>query len=178
MALCDTCDYRKFKCDSCLEKECDELIVKHNAEWKEKQDKRYQELHEEYKIEMEKIYAEREAAFETVLNNYRTLRNERLHQISCSPFIKYASFKTDRIREPITAEEQIECRMNPTTSRRIRLVFGAWRKENNIDGLTANDVLFYMTKEFGKPQKEGLWPTVKVFATDQDVLEWEADHDA
>jgi phage/plasmid-associated DNA primase len=93
-------------------------------------------------------------------------------------FDVYARFKTERIREPITAEEQLECRTNPLESKRVRLIIGQWRKENRIEGFTANDALDRMKDEFGEPEAGRFWPTIRMFSNDEDVAEWDKQHTA
>ena len=90
----------------------------------------------------------------------------------------YARFKTERIREPVTAEEQLECRTNPLESKRARLIIGQWRKDNRIEGFTANDALDRMKNEFGEPEAGRFWPTIRMFANDEDVAEWDKAHSA
>jgi len=88
----------------------------------------------------------------------------------------YARFKAERIREPVTVEEQLECRTNPIESKRIRLIIGQWRKENRIEGFTANDALDRIKNEFGEPEAGRFWPTIRVFSNDEDVVEWDKAH--
>jgi P4 family phage/plasmid primase-like protien len=91
-------------------------------------------------------------------------------------FDVYARFKAERIREPVTAEEQLESRTNPLESKRIRLIIGQWRKENRIEGFTANDALDRMKDEFGEPEAGRFWPTIRMFTNDEDVAEWDKTH--
>ena len=91
-------------------------------------------------------------------------------------FDVYARFKAERIREPVTAEEQLESRTNPLESKRIRLIIGQWRKENRIEGFTANDALDRMKDEFGEPEAGRFWPTIRMFTNDEDVAEWDKAH--
>lgn len=85
----------------------------------------------------------------------------------------YARFKAERIREPITPEEQLECRTNPLDSKRIRIIVNAWRKENRVDSLTANDALDRMKDEFGDPEAGRFWPTIMMFGSDEDIADYD-----
>ena len=92
-------------------------------------------------------------------------------------FALYAILKGDRIREPRTVEEILQCRVDPLNSKRIRLIIAAWKKENrhlaDINTFTANDALQYLESEFGAPENGKFWPTIKMFATDEDTLHWD-----
>ena len=88
-------------------------------------------------------------------------------------FDVYARFRAERIREPRTPEEQMDCRTNPLESKRIRLIVGAWKKENRVDNFSANDALDRMKDEFGDPEAGRFWPTIRMFATDEDVADWD-----
>lgn len=91
-------------------------------------------------------------------------------------FDVYARFKSERIREPVTAEEQLESRTNPLESKRVRLIIGQWKKENRIEGFTANDALDRMKDEFGEPEAGRFWPTIRMFTNDEDIAEWDKAH--
>jgi P4 family phage/plasmid primase-like protien len=91
-------------------------------------------------------------------------------------FDLYARFKAERIREPTTAEEQLEFRENPLESKRVRLVVNQWKKENHISNFTAETVLSRMADEYGEPDDRKFWPTLRVFASDEDVAEWDKAH--
>jgi len=93
-------------------------------------------------------------------------------------FDVYARFRAERIREPRTPEEQMDCRTNPLESKRVRLIVGAWKKENRVDNFTANDALDRMKDEFGDPEGGRFWPTIRMFATDEDVADWDKQHAA
>ena len=88
-------------------------------------------------------------------------------------FDVYARFKAERIREPRTAEEQLECRTNPLESKRIRIIVTQWKKDNRVDGFTANDALDRMKDEFGDPEMGRFWPSIMAFGSDEDVAEWD-----
>jgi len=89
----------------------------------------------------------------------------------------FARFETERIREPITAEEQMECRAGPIESGRIRQIFTQWRKENQVGGgITSDVVLNRLVAKYGEPDRNKYWPSLKVFASDEDVVEWDKEH--
>ena len=85
----------------------------------------------------------------------------------------YARFKSERIREPVSPEEQLECRTTPLESKRILIVLRQWIKDNRIVGFTANDALDRMKDDFGEPESGRYWPTIRVFSNDEDALEWD-----
>jgi P4 family phage/plasmid primase-like protien len=88
----------------------------------------------------------------------------------------YARFKNERMREPTTPEEQLEFRENPLESKRVRLVVNQWKKENRITNLTAEMVLSRMGDEYGEPEDGKFWPSLRIFASDEDVAEWDRAH--
>ena len=91
-------------------------------------------------------------------------------------FDTYARFKAERIREPTTPEEQMEFRENPCESKRVKLIVSQWKKENHITNFTAEMVLSRMADEYGEPDGGKLWPVLKVFASDEDVVDWDKEH--
>ena len=91
-------------------------------------------------------------------------------------FDVYARFKAERIREPVTIEEQLEFRENPLESKQVRLVVSQWKKDNRIANITAEMVLTRMTDEYGEPDGGKFWPAIRVFRSDEDVAEWDKAH--
>ena len=90
----------------------------------------------------------------------------------------YARFKSERVREPATLEERTECRNEPITTNKIKTIVSAWKKEARVD-LNIQDVINRLTEDFGEPTDGGkLWPTIKVFAADDLVLDWDVAHAA
>jgi P4 family phage/plasmid primase-like protien len=86
----------------------------------------------------------------------------------------FARFKADRIREPMTPEEQMECRANPVDSKRIKMVLAAWKKENRIENnLSPNEVLLRLEDEYGHPDEGKFWPMFRIFGSDEEVAEWD-----
>jgi phage/plasmid-associated DNA primase len=94
-------------------------------------------------------------------------------------FDVYARFKTERIREPVTAEEQMECRTAPIDSKRIKMILVQWKKENRIENnLTPTDALTRLADEYGEPEEGKFWSAFKVFGSDDEVAEWDRAHNA
>jgi len=89
----------------------------------------------------------------------------------------FARFETERIREPVTAEEQLECRANPIETTRIKAVFNQWRKESQISNtVTADTILSRLMAKYGEPDRNKFWPSFKLFTCDEDVEEWDKAH--
>jgi P4 family phage/plasmid primase-like protien len=88
-----------------------------------------------------------------------------------------ARFISERVREPVTMEEKLECRQDPMKSNKIKTIVSQWKKEARLE-LSHQDVLNRMAAEFGEPQKGAEWPTIKVFGSDDAVADWDAAHAA
>jgi phage/plasmid-associated DNA primase len=91
-------------------------------------------------------------------------------------FDVYARFKGERIREPVTAEEQLECRNNPVTTNKLKQIYNAWKKENLVNTLTADEMIKSLSNEYGEPEKGKNWPMLVLFSTDEDATEWDREH--
>jgi P4 family phage/plasmid primase-like protien len=91
-------------------------------------------------------------------------------------FDVYARFKGERIREPKTSDEQLDCRTSPETTNKIKQIFNAWKKENLVNTLTADEMIKNLSNEYGDPEKGKNWPMIKVFGSDDDAAEWDKDH--
>ena len=91
-------------------------------------------------------------------------------------FDVFARFETERIREPITAEEQMECRAGPVETNNIRNVFTHWKKENQVSGLSFDQIINRLTAKYGEPEKNKFWSSFKIFGSDEDVAEWDKEH--
>jgi P4 family phage/plasmid primase-like protien len=89
----------------------------------------------------------------------------------------YARFRGDRIRQPTTMEEKMECRDRPTTTTQLKSAFTQWRKDTRAE-LDWQSTLNRLTEEFGEPLDGKKWPTVKVFLTDEEAVEWDTSHAA
>lgn len=89
----------------------------------------------------------------------------------------YARFRGERIREPITLEDKMECRNEPITTNKIKTIVSAWKKDARVE-LNTQDVVNRMTEEFGEPVNGKEWPTIRVFASDDLVADWDVSHAA
>jgi phage/plasmid-associated DNA primase len=92
-------------------------------------------------------------------------------------FDVFARFRSERIREPVTMEEKMECRNEPITTNKIKTIIMAWRKEARVD-LNTQEAINRLTEEFGEPVNGKEWPTIKVFGSDESVADWDAAHAA
>jgi hypothetical protein len=88
-----------------------------------------------------------------------------------------ARFISERVREPITIEEKMECKQNPINSNKIKTAVSAWKKEARVD-INTQDLLSRLMMEFGEPRNGKEWPTIKVFGSEEAVVEWDAAHAA
>jgi hypothetical protein len=85
----------------------------------------------------------------------------------------FASFFRDRIREPVTVEEQIYCRIDPIKTHRLRAIIKTWIKEHNAP-ISVDEILERMQKMFGNNGDD--WTTIKAFTNDEDVAQWDLEH--
>ena len=89
----------------------------------------------------------------------------------------FARFETERLREPVTPEEQLECRTAPIETNRIKAVFNQWRKESQIpNSVTADTILSRLMAKYGEPERNRFWSSFKIFTNDEDVAEWDKEH--
>jgi len=88
----------------------------------------------------------------------------------------YARFKGERIREPVSVEEQMEFRENPFDSKKLGAILRQWKKDNHISNLTPEMIIARMEAHYGKPEGGRFWPAIRIFATDEDVAEWDSQH--
>jgi len=88
----------------------------------------------------------------------------------------YARFRGERVREPVTMEEKMECISDPITTNKIKTIVVNWRKEAKVD-LNVQDVVNRLTEEFGEPTNGKEWQTIKVFAADDLVADWDTSHE-
>lgn len=87
----------------------------------------------------------------------------------------FARFESERMREPVTTDEQLECRTNPIETNRIKTVFNQWRKENQISNtITADTILSRLMAKYGEPDRNKYWSSFKLFTNDEDVAEWDS----
>ena len=93
-------------------------------------------------------------------------------------FDVFARFEADRIREPVSAEEQLECRTQPIDSSLIIRVFNQWKKEAQVRSMTAEQVIERLALKYGEPEKKKYWSSFKIFKTDEDTIDWDKEHDS
>lgn len=93
-------------------------------------------------------------------------------------FDVYARFKVERVREPVTPEEHLECRSAPIDTKKINAIVGRWKKDNRIENFSAVDVITRLGDEYGEPEGGKFWPMIYVFGSDEDAAEWDAKHSA
>ena len=92
-------------------------------------------------------------------------------------FDVFARFRGERIRQPVTMEEKMECRNEPIVTNKIRTIIMAWKKEARVD-LNAQEAINRLTEEFGEPVNGKEWHTIKVFGSDEAVVDWDTAHAA
>jgi hypothetical protein len=85
----------------------------------------------------------------------------------------YARFRAERVREPRTLEEKMSCMAEPVTTNKIKTIVTAWKKDARVE-LNTQDVVNRMTEEFGEPLNGKEWQTIRVFASDEMVADWDA----
>jgi phage/plasmid-associated DNA primase len=90
-------------------------------------------------------------------------------------FDVFARFRSERIRQPVTMEEKMEARNEPITTNKIKTIIIAWRKEARVD-LNTQEAINRLTEEFGEPVNGKEWATIKVFASDDAVSDWDTKH--
>jgi phage/plasmid-associated DNA primase len=92
-------------------------------------------------------------------------------------FDVYARFVGERIRSPVTMEEKLEARASPVKTNTIKTILANWKREARVD-LSAQEVLQRMAEEYGEPINGKEWPTIRIFATDEEVADWDHGHAA
>jgi phage/plasmid-associated DNA primase len=85
----------------------------------------------------------------------------------------YARFRGERVREPRTLEEKMSCMAEPIKTDKIKTIVTAWKKDARVE-LNTQDVINRMTEEFGEPLNGKEWQTIRVFASDEMVADWDA----
>jgi P4 family phage/plasmid primase-like protien len=92
-------------------------------------------------------------------------------------FDTYARFSAERVRSPVTMEEKLEFRDSPMKTNQIKTILAAWKREARVE-LSVQEVLNRLTEEFGEPLNGNLWPTIRVFSTEEEVADWDHGHAA
>jgi phage/plasmid-associated DNA primase len=90
-------------------------------------------------------------------------------------FDAFARFRGERIRQPVTMEEKMQCRDEPMLTNKIRTIISAWSKEARVP-LSAQEAINRLTEEFGEPVNGKEWHTIKVFGSDDAVVDWDTAH--
>jgi P4 family phage/plasmid primase-like protien len=85
-------------------------------------------------------------------------------------FDTYARFAAERVRSPVTMEEKLEFRDSPMKTNQIKTILAV--------ELSAQEVLNRLTEEYGEPLNGNLWPTIRVFSTEEEVADWDHGHAA
>jgi P4 family phage/plasmid primase-like protien len=92
-------------------------------------------------------------------------------------FDVYSRFKSERIREPRTTDEKMECVNNPVTVNRIKTVLAAWKRDTRSE-LTWQDAVNRLTEEYGEPRGGKEWGVFRVFSSDDEAIEWDKSGEA
>lgn len=92
-------------------------------------------------------------------------------------FDTYARFSGERVRQPVTMDEKLDFRENPMKTNQIKTILAAWKRDTRVE-LSWQEVLNRLTEEFGEPLNGKEWPTIRVFATDEEVADWDLSHSA
>ena len=87
-------------------------------------------------------------------------------------FDVYARFRGERIREPRTTDEKMECMNEPITTNKIKSMLSVWKKEVRAE-ISWQDVINRLTEEFGEPMNGKEWATIRVFSSEEEVLDWD-----
>ncbi len=74
-------------------------------------------------------------------------------------------------------EEKLEFRDSPMKTNQIKTILAAWKREARVE-LSAQEVLNRLTEEYGEPLNGNLWPTIRVFSTEEEVADWDHSHAA
>lgn len=93
--------------------------------------------------------------------------------LNCVPDL-FDKFVAERIRIPITFEARSKCWANPVETSRIRNVYTQWRKENQVSGLSSDQIITRLEAKYEKPEDKK-WSSFKIFGSDEDVAEWDKD---
>jgi hypothetical protein len=85
----------------------------------------------------------------------------------------FRRFYHERIREPCTIEEKLMFRHEPIKTSRIKTIFSAWKKDKKVE-ISTSYIIERLAKIFGEPINGTDWVSFKVFATDENVEEWDS----
>lgn len=166
----EMCRCHLERCHICA----DTIYNKNVSDLRSKRDEDYRKAEKEY------TDASRKA-----LDDYRrdvaTLdreREENMKKVTYNPqWVLYSIFTADRVREPVTVEEMLECRANPIKTKRLLMILSRWKKENHYTALSINECLALLETRYGCRIGEN-WVGIKVFSSDEDAKHWDAAHSA
>ena len=81
----------------------------------------------------------------------------------------FARFESERIREPKTIDQQLDCRANPVDIRKVQQIYNSWVKESRIArSINKDHVIERLRVKYGEPQKSK-WSSFKIFESDEEV---------
>jgi len=87
----------------------------------------------------------------------------------------YDAFKLDRIRKPVTVEEQLEFREHPFDIKRLGAILRQWKKDNGVI-VSLEMIICKLEEEFGSAKDGRYYDAFRVFCSDEDVYEWDKTH--
>ena len=87
-----------------------------------------------------------------------------------------AKFDGDRIREPKTDADRLNCRTSPVDTNFIKNAFKIWKNEQQIKFKDDNQLISRLSAKYGDPERGKYWTGIFVFDNDQTVTEWDEEH--
>jgi hypothetical protein len=95
-----------------------------------------------------------------------------MSEVVDSADVLFKAFLVERVREPRTLEEKMECRDDPVTTNRIKTFVCAWKKDKRVE-MNTTYVIMRLTKMFGEPLDGKYWPAIKVFSSRGQTIDWD-----
>jgi P4 family phage/plasmid primase-like protien len=84
-----------------------------------------------------------------------------------------AKFDAERIREPKTDADRLNCRTTPVDTNFIKNAFKIWKNEQQIKFKDDNQLINRLSVKYGEPERGKYWTGILVFDNDQTVGEWD-----
>jgi P4 family phage/plasmid primase-like protien len=84
-----------------------------------------------------------------------------------------AKFDADRIREPNTDADRLNCRTTPVDTNFIKNAFKIWKNEQQIKFKDDNQLISRLSAKYGDPERGKYWTGIFVFDSDISVTEWD-----
>ena len=84
-----------------------------------------------------------------------------------------AKFDADRIREPKTDADRLNCRTTPVDTNFIKNAFKIWKNEQQIKFKDDNQLISRLSAKYGDPERGKYWTGIFVFDSDISVTEWD-----